>query len=140
MAHALNDDELIEILRPPKTVAVVGISDKTDRDSFQVARYLLDQGYRVFPVNPLLETVLGLRCFPSLRAIPERIEIVDVFRRSEAVPEVVDDAIAVGAKIVWMQLGVVHEESAKRAEEAGLKVVMDRCMKRDHGRLLGGSS
>jgi uncharacterized protein len=134
----MNDDEILEILRTPETVAVVGISDKPDRDSFQVARYLLDQGYRVIPVNPLLETVLDLRCYPSLRGIPERIDIVDVFRRSEAVPEIVDEAIAVGAKVVWMQLGVVHEKAAEKAERAGLKVVMDRCIKQDHGRLLGG--
>jgi uncharacterized protein len=137
MVQTITDEEIIEILQPPKTVAVVGISDKPDRDSFQVARYLMNQGYRIIPVNPLLETVLGLRCYPSLRDIEERIDIVDIFRRSEAVPEIVDEAIGVGAKVVWMQLGVVHEEAAERAQKAGLKVVMDRCMKRDHGWLLG---
>jgi uncharacterized protein len=140
MTHATSDAEIIEILRTPKVVAVIGISDKTDRDSYQVARYLLDQGYRVIPVNPMLETVLGLRCYPSLRDVPERVDIVDIFRRSEAVPEIVDEAIDVGAKVVWMQLGVVHEEAAAKAEKAGLKVVMDRCIKRDHSRLLDSGS
>jgi uncharacterized protein len=140
MAYEMNDSEIIEVLRAPKSVAVVGISDKPDRDSFQVARYLVDHGCRVIPVNPFLESVLGLQCYPSLRDVPERIDIVDVFRRSETVPEIVDEAIAVGAKVVWMQLGVVHEEAAEKAERAGLKVVMDRCMKRDHSRLLGSSA
>jgi len=140
MTHATSDEEIIEILRTPKVVAVVGISDKTDRDSYQVARYLLDQGYRVIPVNPMLETVLGLRCYPSLRDVPERVDIVDIFRRSEAVPEIVDEAIDVGAKVVWMQLGVVHEEAAAKAQQSGLRVVMDRCIKRDHSRLLGSGS
>jgi predicted CoA-binding protein len=139
MVQTITDNEIIEILRPPRTVAIVGISDKQDRDSSQVARYLMDQGYRIVPVNPLLETVLGLRCYPSLRAIEERIDIVDIFRRSEAVPEIVDEAIAVGAKVVWMQLGVVHEEAADKAQQAGLKVVMYRCIKRDHSRLLGSA-
>jgi predicted CoA-binding protein len=137
MASATSDDEIIEILRMSNTVAVVGISDKPDRDSFQVARYLVDQGYRIIPVNPMIETVLGLRCYASLRDIPERIDVVDIFRRSEAVPEIVDEAIAVGAKVIWMQLGVANEEAAEKAGQAGLKVVMDRCVKRDHSRLLG---
>ncbi len=136
MAFTPSDNEIIEILRPPKTIAVVGISDKSDRDSFQVARYLIDQGYRVIPVNPMLETGLGLCCYPALSQVPEPIDIVDIFRRSEAVPEIVDEAIAVGAKSVWMQLGVVHEEAARKAEQAGLKVVMYRCIKRDHSRLV----
>jgi uncharacterized protein len=135
--YSISDDEIVEILRAPTTVAVVGISDKPDRDSFQVAKYLQEQGYRVIPVNPMLETVLGQRCYSSLRGVPERIDIVDIFRRSEAVPEIVDEAIEVGAKVVWMQLGVVHEEAAAKAQQAGLKAVMDRCMKRDHSRLIG---
>jgi uncharacterized protein len=135
--YTISDDEIIEILRAPTTVAVVGISDKPDRDSFQVAKYLLEQGYQVIPVNPTLETVLGQRCYPSLRDVPERIDIVDIFRRSDAVPEIVDEAIEVGAKVVWMQLGVVHEEAAEKAQQAGLKAVMYRCIKRDHSRLVG---
>jgi uncharacterized protein len=136
--HDLTDDEIIEILRPPKTIALVGISPKPDRDSYQVAQYLMAQGYRVMLVNPLVESALGQPCYPSLRDIPEPIDIVDIFRRSEAVPEVVDEAIEVGARVVWMQLGVVHAEAAEKARRAGLEVVMDRCTKRDHSRLLGG--
>ena len=135
--HSPSDDEIIEILRPPKTIAVVGISDRPERDSYDVAKYLQDQGYKVIPVNPMLERVLNRTCYPSLRAIPDRIDIVDIFRRSEAVPEIVDEAIAVGAKVVWMQLGVVHEAAAEVAQQAGLRAVMYRCIKRDHNRLLG---
>lgn len=135
--YTISDDEIVEILRSPNTVAIVGISDKPDRDSFQVARYLQEQGYRVIPVNPMLETVLDQRCYRSLRDVPERIDIVDIFRRSDAVPEIVDEAIEVGAKVVWMQLGVVHEEAAEKARQAGLQAVMNRCIKRDHSRLLG---
>lgn len=135
--NTISDKEILDILRAPATVAVVGISDKPDRDSFQVAKYLLEQGYLVIPVNPMLETVLGQRCYPSLRGVPVHVDIVDIFRRSEAVPEIVDDAITMGARVVWMQLGVVHEEAAEKAQQAGLKVVMDRCIKRDHSRLVG---
>ena len=135
--NTISDEEILDILRAPATVAVVGISDKPDRDSFQVAKYLLEQGYRVIPVNPMLENVLGQRCYPSVRDVPERIDVVDIFRRSDAVPEIVDEAIEVGAKVVWMQLGVVHKEAAEKAQQAGLKAVMDRCIKRDHSRLIG---
>jgi predicted CoA-binding protein len=137
--HRLSDDEIIEILRLPKTIAVVGISDKPDRDSYMVAWYLQNQVYRVIPVNPLLERVLNRPCYGSLREIPERVDIVDIFRRSEAVPEIVDEAIAIGAKVIWMQLGVVNEAAGKKAEQAGLKVVMNRCIMVDHGRLLGSA-
>jgi predicted CoA-binding protein len=135
----LSDAEIIEILRPPKTIAVVGISDKAERESNVVARYLQEQSYRVVPVNPMLERVLDRPCYPSLREIPERVDIVDIFRRPDAVPEVVDEAIEIGARVVWMQLGIVHEEAAAKARQAGLTVIMDRCMKRDHARLLGSS-
>jgi uncharacterized protein len=137
--HSPSDDEIIEILRPPKTIAVVGISDKPERDSHDVAKYLQDQYYRVIPVNPTLDRVLNRPCYPSLRDIPERVDIVDIFRRSEAVPEIVDEAIEIGAKVVWMQLGVVHEAAAEKAEQAGLKAVMYRCIKVEHRRLLGSS-
>ena len=137
--YTISAEEILDILRAPATVAVVGISDKPDRDSYQVAKYLLEQGYRVIPVNPMLETVLGQRCYPSLRDVPVYVDIVDIFRRSEAVPEIVDDAITMGARVVWMQLGVVHEEAAEKAQQAGLKVVMDRCIKRDHSRLVGSN-
>lgn len=134
----VSDDEVLDILRPPKTIAVVGISDKPERDSYDVAKYMQDQLYRVIPVNPTLERVLNRPCYPSLQDVPERIDIVDIFRRSEAVPEIVDEAIKVGAKVVWMQLGVVNDSAAERAEQAGLRVVMHRCIKQEHRRLLGG--
>ncbi len=120
------------ILREFRRVAVVGISDRPERDSHRVAAYLQRVGYTIVPVNPNVTTVLGLRCWPSLEAAPGPIEIVDVFRRSELVEPVVDAAIAVGAKAVWMQDGVVNERAAATARAAGLLVVMDRCMLRDH--------
>jgi predicted CoA-binding protein len=120
------------ILRSFRRIAVIGISDRPERASHYVSRYLLDQGYAVIPVNPSLRRVHDLACHPSLRAVPEPVEVVDVFRRSEEVPPIVEDAIAIGAKAVWMQDGVIHEAAAARARAAGLLVVMNRCMLRDH--------
>jgi predicted CoA-binding protein len=124
------------VLRRFRRIAVVGVSENPERPSHYVAQYLIDTGYEVTPVNPLLPAVLGRRCYPDLRAIEARIEVVDVFRRSELVPPIVDDAIAVGAQAVWLQDGVVHEAAAAKARAAGLIVVMNRCMLRDH-RALG---
>ncbi len=124
--------EVREILTTAKTVAVVGLSDKPERDSHRVAAYLKRAGYRVIPVNPAVSEVLGERSYPSLRDVPEKIDVVDVFRKAEAVPAIVEDAIAVGAKTVWMQDGIVHNEAAERARAAGLKVVMSKCMLREH--------
>ena len=126
------EDVAARILRDFRRVAVVGISDRPERDSHRVAAYLQGAGYVIVPVNPNVTEVLGLRCWPSLEAAPRPIEVVDVFRRSELVEPVVDAAIAVGAKAVWMQDGVVNETAAARARAAGLLVVMDRCMLRDH--------
>ncbi len=120
------------ILRRFRRIAVVGISDRPERDSHHVAAYLRDVGYTILPVNPNLTTVLGLPCVPSLRDLTGPVEVVDVFRRSDQVAPIVDDAIAVGARAVWMQDGVVDQASAARARAAGLLVVMDRCMLRDH--------
>jgi hypothetical protein len=120
------------ILREFRRVAVVGISDRPERDSYRVAAYLQGAGYTIVPVNPNVREVLGRRCWPSLDDAPGPIEVVDVFRRSELVGPVVDAAIRVGAKAVWMQDGVVHEAAAAKARAAGLLVVMDRCMLRDH--------
>jgi predicted CoA-binding protein len=120
------------ILREFRRVAVVGISDRPDRDSHRVAAYLQRAGYTIIPVNPNVTQVLGVRCWPSLEAAPGPIEVVDVFRRSELVEPLVDGAIAIGAKAVWMQDGVVNERAAAKARAAGLLVVMDRCMLRDH--------
>jgi predicted CoA-binding protein len=125
-------DVAARILREFRRVAVVGISDRPERDSHRVAAYLQRAGYTIIPVNPNVTAVLGLRCWPSLEAAPAPIEVVDVFRRSELVEPVVDAAIAVGAKAVWMQDGVVNEFAAAKARAAGLLVVMDRCMLRDH--------
>jgi predicted CoA-binding protein len=130
-------EEVREILQTARTVAVVGLSDKPDRDSYHVAAYLQRAGYRIIPVNPMVKEVLGEKAYARLRDVPERIDVVDVFRKPEAVPEIVEDAIAVGAKAVWMQDGVVHNEAAARARAAGLRVVMSKCMLREHARLKG---
>lgn len=115
---------------------MVGASEKPWRDSNRIAQYLLDKGYTVYPVNPAYESVLGLKCYPDLRSVPGSIDIVDIFRRSDAVLPIVEEAIKVGAKAIWMQSGVVNHEAAERALNAGLIVVMDRCIAVDHRRLI----
>ena len=125
-----------EILKDCETVAVVGLSPNPMRPSHQVAAYLQAHGYRIIPVNPNAAEVLGERCYPSLTEIPHRVELVDIFRRSEDVPPVVDQAIQVGADAVWMQLGIVNEASAARAQENGLDVVMDKCTAIEHRALV----
>lgn len=124
-----------EILRRYKTVAVVGISADPQRASNQVSSYLKERGYQIIPVNPREKEVLGERCYPDLTSIPAPVEVVDIFRRSEDVPPIVEEAIKIGAKAVWMQEGIVNEQAAKRAREAGLKVVMDKCMLKEHKKL-----
>ncbi len=126
-----------ELLRSAKTVAVVGISEKENRDSHRVAKYLKDHGYKIIPVNPKLQEVLGEPCYPDLKAVPDHIDVVDIFRSTDAIPGIVDEAIAVGAGSVWMQLGLAHDEAAAKARKAGLAVVMNRCMKIEHARLPG---
>lgn len=130
-----SDEGLREIFDTCRTIAVVGCSPKPERPGHYIARYLQDLDYRVIPVNPLHSELVGETCYPSLRDIPEPVDMVDCFRRAEEIPAIVEDAIAIGAKVLWMQLGVINEEAAKRAEEAGLKVVMDRCPKIDYPRL-----
>ena len=125
-----------DILASARTIAVVGLSHKRYRPSHGVAEYLKRAGYRIIPVNPYETEVLGERSYPDLDAIPEPVDIVDIFRRSEFVPEIVEAAIRKGAKLVWMQEGVIHEEAAERARQAGLAVVMDRCILKDHRRLM----
>ena len=125
-------DDVQRILKQTKTIAVVGLSDKPDRDSYQIASYLQQQGYRIIPVNPRVNEVLGEKAYPSLRDVPDPVDVVDIFRRSEDVPPIVEDAIAIGAKVVWMQAGIVNEEAAARAEAAGLGVIMDACMRSAH--------
>jgi predicted CoA-binding protein len=116
-------------------IAVVGLSDKPDRPSHGVAAYMQSAGYRIIPVNPAVKEVLGEKSYSSLKEIPENVDLVDVFRKPEAVPEIVEDAIAIGAKAVWMQEGVVHNAAADRARAAGLQVVMDRCILKEHRRI-----
>ena len=128
-----------KLLRGARTIAVVGLSAQPERDSHRVARYLKDHGYRIVPVNPGLDEVLGERCYPDLAALPAEmaIDIVDVFRRAEYVPAIVEQAIARRAGAVWLQLGIVEHAAAAAARRAGLAVVMDRCIKVEHARLLG---
>jgi uncharacterized protein len=124
-----------DLLRRSKTIAVVGLSSKKFRPSYGVAEYMQAHGYRVIPVNPNEAEVLGEKSYASLEEVPEHIDIVDVFRRSEFVGPLVDSAIRIGAHAIWMQEGVVHEDGARKAREAGLAVVMDRCILKEHMRL-----
>lgn len=128
------DEEIGAILESARTIAVVGLSNKSDRDSFRVARYLQEHGYRVIPVNPALPEALGEPCYPDLATIPGdvTVDIVDIFRKPEFIPAIVDEAIARGAATVWMQLGLAHNTAAEKARAAGLHVVMDRCIKVEH--------
>ncbi|MEK6777356.1 MAG: CoA-binding protein [bacterium] len=125
----MEPEKICRILQQYRTVAVVGLSPKPDRDSHRVARFLKEQGFRVIPVNPGQKEILGEQCYAGLADIPESVEIVDVFRRSEAIPDVAEEAIRIGAKVFWMQLGIREEESARRLAGAGIEVVMDRCIK-----------
>jgi uncharacterized protein len=131
-----SDSSIAELLRSAHTIAVVGLSPKPYRASYGVSEFLQSSGYRVIPVNPGIGEVLGEKAYARLEDIPEKVDIVDVFRRSEAVPEIVDAAIRIGARAVWMQEGVADEESAARARAAGLLVVMDTCILKEHHRLL----
>jgi predicted CoA-binding protein len=127
--------EIADILKSYVTVAVVGLSPKPDRPSHQVAKYLQDHGYRIVPVRPGCSEILGEKCYDTLRDIPFPVEVVDIFRSVDAIPGIVDEAIAVGAKVVWMQLGLAEPVSGRKAKAAGLQVVMDHCMKIEHGQL-----
>lgn len=134
-----NPDEaaIRDLLARARRIAVVGLSPKPHRDSNRIGRYLLERGYEVIPVYPREETVLGQRVYRRVRDIPGGVDLVDVFRRSEALLEVVEDALAARAPAIWLQLGCVHEEATRRAREAGATVVMDRCIMVDHARILG---
>ncbi|MBI1396172.1 MAG: CoA-binding protein [Betaproteobacteria bacterium] len=138
MADDTDISTLRRILGTCKTLAVVGLSANWYRPSYFAAKYMLDHGYTVIPVNPAYEEVLGQKCYPSLKDIPVRVDIVDCFRRSEDIPAIADDAIGIGARVLWMQLGVVNEDARRKALAAGLEVVMDRCVKIEHARLFGG--
>jgi len=130
----------LRILESYKRIAMVGLSANPFRPSHFAAIYLLSEGYDVIPVNPNEKQILGRASYATLRDIPGPVEVVDIFRAPSAVPALVEDAIAIGAKVVWMQLGVIHEAAAERARQAGLEVVMDRCMKIEHARFFGGLS
>ncbi len=130
---------IAEMLRSARTIAVVGVSSKRFRPSYGVTEYMQRAGYRIIPVNPQEAEVLGEKSYPDLESIPGPIDIVDIFRRSEFVPEIVEAAIRKGAKMIWMQEGVIHEEAARRAEAAGLAVVMDHCILKEHRRLAQAS-
>jgi predicted CoA-binding protein len=137
---ALNPDVqlLRRIYKENHVIAVVGLSANWYRPSYFAAKYMLDHGYRVIPVNPQYREVLGQKCYPSLMDIPEKVDIVDCFRKSEEIPALCEQAVAIGAKVLWMQIGVINEAAARRAREAGLEVVMDRCVKIEYARLFGG--
>ncbi len=124
--------EIRDILKTAKVIAVVGLSDKPDRDSFRVAAYLKQAGYRIIPVNPAVKEVLGEKAYASLRDVPEKIDLVDIFRKPDAVPEIVEEAIGIAAKAVWMQEGIAHNAAADRARAAGLAVVMNKCVLKEH--------
>lgn len=135
----MNDiNTLRRILIENKRVAIVGLSDDWSRPSNFVGKYLLEHGFEVIPVNPKYDEILGQKCYADLKDIPTPVDIVDLFQRSDRVPPFVDDAIKIGAKVVWMQLGIINEEAAQKAREAGLEVVMDRCVKIEYARLFGG--
>jgi len=138
MADDTDIPALRHILGTSKILAVVGLSANWYRPSYFAAKYMLDHGYTVIPVNPQYQEVLGQKCYASLKDIPVKIDIVDCFRKSEEIPAIAEDAIAIGAKVLWMQLGVINEAAKARAHAAGLQVVMDRCVKIEHARLFGG--
>ena len=130
--------ELRRILKTNHTIAVVGLSADWYRPSYFAAKYMQEHGFRIIPVNPKYDEVLGEKCYPNLKAIPEPVDIVDVFRKPDDCVPIAQEAVAIGAKVLWLQLGVVNEEAARVAEAGGLEVVMDRCVKIEYARLFGG--
>jgi uncharacterized protein len=137
-AETIDSGSISEILKTTKTIAVVGLSSRRMRPSFGVAQYMQSAGYRVIPVNPHETEVLGEKSYARLEDVPERVDIVDIFRRSEFVPDIVELAIHIGARAIWMQEGVIHPEAAERARRAGLWVIMDACISKEHARRLRG--
>ncbi len=130
--------DLRRILKENHVIAVVGLSGNWYRPSYFAAKYMQEHGYRVIPVNPQYDEILGEKCYKSLRDIPTKVDMVDCFRKTEDIPSICDDAIAIGARVLWQQLGVKNIEAANRAEAAGLEAVVDHCVKIEHGRLFGG--
>ncbi len=131
------DPEIRRILEEMKTVAIVGLSDNPERDSYKVGAYLKEKGYKIIPVNPGKKEILGEKSYPDIASVPEKIDVVDIFRTVEAIPGIVDEAIRVRAGTVWMQLGLAHRESAEKARAAGLGVVQSKCIKIEHSRIHG---
>jgi predicted CoA-binding protein len=131
------EEQVKRILEEAKTIAIVGLSDKPDRDSYRVASYLAAHGYEIIPVNPNAPEILGKKSYPSLKDIPSRVDVVDIFRRPEAVPAIVDEAIEIGARVIWMQEGIAHNAAADKARAAGLDVVMSKCMMKEHRKAFG---
>ncbi len=138
MSDNTDINTLRRILKQTRTLAIVGLSANWYRPSFFAAKYMQEHGYRIIPVNPAYGEVLGEKCYPSLKEIPEQIDMVDCFRKSEDIEPIAKQAIEIGAKVLWMQLGVMNENAARMARDAGLEVVQDRCVKIEHGRLFGG--
>lgn len=134
--HNPGDDDMRMLLQNVKTIAIVGLSDKPHRDSYQVAAYLKQNGYRIIPVNPRAKTVLGEVAYESLQLIPEKVDLVNIFRKSEHVPPVVQEALQLKPRAIWLQLGIAHEKAAQLGEAAGITVIMDKCIKIEHRRLL----
>jgi predicted CoA-binding protein len=133
-----SDKEMKEILLSAKTIASVGLSSNQEKESYWIASYLKEQGYRIIPVNPTAAEILGEKAYPDLSSVPEKVDVVQVFRKPEDVPPVVDEAIKIGTKVIWMQEGISHEEAAKKAQAAGVQVIMDACMRATHRRLMIG--
>jgi len=131
-------DGLRRVLAEDRVIAVVGLSANWYRPSYFAAKYMQERGYTVIPVNPAYQEVLGEKCYPSLRDVPVKVDMVDCFRKAEDIPPLVEDAIAIGARTLWLQLGVVNLDACRAAEAAGLRVVMDRCVKIEYARLFGG--
>jgi len=138
MAQVDDVSGIRHILLRSRTIAVIGLSGHWYRPSFFAAKYMQDHGYRIVPVNPGYEEVLGQKCYPTLRDIPHQVDIVDCFRKSDDIPPIARDAVAIGAKVLWMQLGIRNDLAARIALDAGLDVVMNRCVKIEHARILGG--
>jgi len=135
-AYDTTSNEIMDILTKVKTIAIVGLSPKDEKDSNKVARYLQQEGYKIIPVNPNYDEILGLESYPSLSGIPGDIDVVDIFRKPSVVQEIVESAIQKGAKVIWMQEGIVNNEAAKKAKNAGLKVVMNKCMMKEHIKMI----
>jgi uncharacterized protein len=131
----LSDSEIKKILDSAKNIAIIGLSDSPEKPSYGVAKYLISVGYNIFPVNPKYESILGAKCYKNLNDIDEKIDIVDVFRRPEHILPVAENAIEIKIRVLWMQLGIKNEEAAKLAHDAGLDVIMNRCIKVEHRRL-----